>query len=236
MNVDVLCIGAHPDDVEVGIGGLVRNMTLAEYRVGILDLTRGEMASRGSIEDRAAESAEAARILGVTRRENAGLPDGALANTRETQGTLVPILRFFRAKVLIVPHNDDRHPDHSVAHDLVRDANYFAGLAKIEGGTPHRASTLYYYRVYRDPAIPDMVVDVTQTFETKLEALRAYRTQFFNPGYEGEATYVSSEEFWESIRSRALYWGSRIGTTYGEPLYTREPIRVALPPGLEGHS
>ena len=234
MQVDVLCVGAHPDDVEVGIGGLVRKMTAAGHAVGILDLTRGEMGSRGMVEERRAEASEAARILGVSCRENAGLPDGALANTAEQQHVLVPILRSFRAKVLILPHLNDRHPDHASAQALVRDANYFAGLAKIAGGEPHRASHLYYYRVYGDPESPSMIVDVSDTFEAKIEALRAHRTQFFNPTYTGEPTYVSSEAFWESIRNRAAYWGSRIGVTYGETLYALEPIPVTFPPGLEG--
>ncbi|MCL4693841.1 MAG: bacillithiol biosynthesis deacetylase BshB1 [Candidatus Hydrogenedentes bacterium] len=234
QQVDALCVGAHPDDVEVGIGGLVRKMVLAGYRVGILDLSRGEMASRGTVETRAAESAEAARILGVSRRENAGLPDGGLANSTEFQKTLIPILRSFRARVLFIPDAHDRHPDHGAAHDLVRDANYFAGLSMVEGGEPHRAAAVYCYRVYRDPDRPSMVIDVTETFDDKMGALRAYRTQFFNPEYAGTATYVSSEAFWTFIHTRALYWGNQIGVTYGEPLYTREPIRAALPPGLEG--
>jgi bacillithiol biosynthesis deacetylase BshB1 len=234
MQVNVLCIGAHPDDVEVGIGGLVCKLTAAGHAVGILDLTRGEMASRGSVAERAAEATEAARILGVSRRENAGLPDGALANTTEQQRILVPILRSFRANVLILPHSNDRHPDHAAAHALVRDANYFAGLTKIEGGEPHRSPRLYAYRVYGDPEPPSMIVDVSTVFETKIEALRAYRSQLFNPEYEGEPTYVSSELFWESLHNRASYWGSRISVAYAETLYALEPIPVQFPPGLEG--
>jgi len=234
MQVEVLCVGAHPDDVEVGIGGLVRKMTAAGRAVGILDLTRGEMGSRGSVEERRAEASDAARILGVSRRENAGLPDGALANTVEQQRVLVPILRSFHPKILIFPHLNDRHPDHASAHALVRDANYFAGLAKIEGGEPHRAPHLYYYRVYGDSEPPSMIVDISDEFDTKIEALRAYRSQFFNPEYAGEPTYVASEAFWDSIGHRARYWGSRIGAAYAETLYALEPIPVAFPPGLEG--
>ncbi len=236
MNVDVLFVGAHPDDVEVGVGGLVSKLARAGRNVGILDLTRGEMGTRGTVEDRNAESTESARILKVARRENAGLPDGALANTTEFQRALVPLLRSFRAKVLIVPLSNDRHPDHAAAQDLVRDGNYFAGLAKLEGGEPHRATTVYGYRVYGDPEPPAMVVDVSDDFETKMEALRAYRTQFFRPGQRGEPTYVSSEAFWTFIRTRAEYWGSRIGAVFGEPLYTLEPIPVSYPPGLEGNT
>lgn len=235
-HVDVLCVGAHPDDVEVGIGGLVRNLTQAGYCVGILDLTQGEMASRGTVSDRRREADEAAHILGVAHRANAGLPDGGLNNTAEFRSALVPILRSFRASTLIIPDVRDRHPDHEAAHHLMRDANYAAGLTKIEGGSPHRSATVYSYRVYRDPEPPSLVIDITATFDTKLEALRNYRTQFFNPDYEGAATYVSSEAFWRFIETRALYWGNMIDVTYGEPLYTREPMRAVLPPGLEGKS
>jgi len=234
--VDVLAIGAHPDDVEVGIGGLVRKLTLAGRRVGILDLTQGEMGSRGSIDERKREASEAARILGVAERENACLPDGALANTSEMQRALVPILRRFRPHVLLAPYDNDRHPDHTAAHALVRDANYFAGLMRIESDAPaHRAPVVYYYRVYGETTAPQFVVDISNEFEAKLDALRAYRSQFFNPDYKGAPTYVSSEQFWESIRVKAAYWGKSIGVTYGEPLYVQTPLGVQIPPGMEGN-
>ncbi|MBX7257541.1 MAG: bacillithiol biosynthesis deacetylase BshB1 [Candidatus Hydrogenedentes bacterium] len=236
MAVDILAIGAHPDDVEIGIGGLVRKLVLAGRRVGILDLTQGEMGTRGSVEERQQEAADSARILGVAERENACLPDGALANTSVMQRTVVPILRRFRARVILAPYDQDRHPDHSAAHALARDANYFAGLSRIESDAPpHRAPVVYYYRVYGEPTAPQFVVDISKEFETKLEALRAYRSQFFNPEYQGTPTYVSSEEFWESIRVKAAYWGKSIGATYGEPLYVQTPLGVQIPPGMEGN-
>ena len=236
MPVDILAIGAHPDDVEVGIGGLVRKLSLAGRRVGILDLTQGELGSRGTVEERRQEAADAARILGVADRQNACLPDGALANTSEMQRVLVPLLRRFRPRVLLAPYDNDRHPDHSAAHALARDANYFAGLARIEtDAPPHRAPVVYYYRVYGEPTTPQFVVDITGEFDTKLEALRAHRSQFFNPEYEGTPTYVSSEQFWDSIRVKAAYWGKCIGVAYGEPLYVQTPLGVNVPPGMEGN-
>ncbi|MCC6488924.1 MAG: bacillithiol biosynthesis deacetylase BshB1 [Candidatus Hydrogenedentes bacterium] len=233
--VDVLCVGAHPDDVEVGIGGLVHKLVRAGHTIGILDLTRGELGTRGSIEERAEEAQDAARILGVSFRENVGLPDGAIANTRESQGLVIPFLRRFRPKVLIAPHEPDRHPDHSAAHRLIADANYFSGLAKLRcEGAPYRCPRVYFYRVYGESVQPQMLFDITQEFPVKLRALQAFRSQFFNPQYEGAPTYVASEAFWESIQSRAAYWGSRAGVAFAEPLYALEPVILAVPPGLEG--
>jgi bacillithiol biosynthesis deacetylase BshB1 len=235
VTVDVLAIGAHPDDVEIGIGGLVHKLVRRGLTVGILDLTQGELASRGTPRERHEEAGDAARVLGVAIRENAGLPDGHIANSAEHQQTLIPLLRALRPHTVVAPMPDDRHPDHDAAHTLVRDANYFSGLIQINSGNePHRAERMYFYRVYGDPTPPTFVVDISEDFDTKIQALEAYTSQFHNPDFEGELTYVSSEAFWESIRTRAQYWGSRIGTAYGESLHALAPVAVDLPPGLEG--
>lgn len=232
--VDVLAIGAHPDDVELGVGGTVCKLVRQGYRVGILDLTQGEMATRGSVDERRAEAREAASQLGVTIRENAGLPDGAVANSDAMRRTLIKLLRTFRARVIIAPMERDRHPDHDAAHALVRDSNYLAGLARVDDGQePHRAKTVYFYRVYGDATAPQLVVDISETYESKEAALRAYRSQLYNPTYAGDPTYVSSEAFWNSIAVRAAYWGARIGAAYGEPLYCEGPVPLQTVPGLE---
>ena len=234
MIVDVLAVGAHPDDVELGVGGLILKWAQHGYAVGILDLTRGEMATRGTIEERANEAAEAARILGVVQRENADLPDGAVANTHDQQLRVIPFIRAFRPKIVLATMTPDRHPDHAAAHDLVRDAAYFSGLARIETGhEPYRPPTYYYYHPYTEHTIPPMIVDVSEEFESKLQALRAHASQFHNPDYGGKPTYISSPGFWESIRTRAAYWGNRINAAYGETLYTGGPLCIGLPPGLE---
>jgi bacillithiol biosynthesis deacetylase BshB1 len=231
--MNVLAVGAHPDDVEVGIGGLVHKLAKAGHTVGILDLCRGECATRGSVEERHAEATEAARILGVTRRENAGLPDGAIANTDEQRRVVVPLLKSFEADVLLAPFHCDHHPDHEAAHALMRDANHLAGLAKYDGnGAPHRAKRVFFYRVYRSTSMPTMVVDISDEFVTKLDALRAYKSQFHNPDYEGIETHVASEEFWRQIETKAAYWGGRVGVRFGEPLYHDGPVGVGTLPGL----
>jgi bacillithiol biosynthesis deacetylase BshB1 len=230
----VLAVGAHPDDVELGVGGTLHNLAQRGFAVGILDLTRGEMSTRGTVEERAVEAANAAQLLGAARRENAGIPDAAVANTNQLQLAVIPFIRAFRPKTLIVPMRDDRHPDHAAAYHLMRDAAFFAGLAKIETGhDPFRPQFIYYYHpYYESPATPQLVVDITGSFDAKLAAIRAHTTQFYNPGKPGPQTYISTQSFWEGIRIRAVYWGSRIGVGYGEPLYFDGPIGVAVPPSL----
>lgn len=234
MSVDVLAVGAHPDDADLGVGGLLSKLAGLGYRTAILDLTEGELASRGSVEERHKEAHEAARILGVFARENAGIPDGEIANTTQHQHQVAFFLRKFRPTVLLAPMAPDRHPDHTEAHVLIRDANYFAGLHKIDTGQePYRAPNLYYYHAYSDAAIPPaMVLDITEHFETKLRALNAYVSQFHNPGYNGPETFVSSKHFWDNVRTRAAYWGGRVGVAYGEALYADLPLALNLPPGL----
>jgi len=233
-SVDVLAVGAHPDDVELGIGGTLHKLAQRGFAVGILDLTRGEMSTRGTIEERAVEAGNAAQVLGVAQRENAGIPDGAIANTNNLQLTVIPFIRSFRPKTLIIPMLDDRHPDHAAAYHLMRDAAFFAGLVKIETGQePFRPRHIYYYHpYYESPSPPQLVVDITGSFAAKLAALKTHATQFFNPEKPGPQTCVSSQSFWENIRVRAAYWGGRIGVAYGEPLYFEGPIGVAVPPGL----
>jgi len=235
MTVDVLAVGAHPDDVELGVGGLLHKLAKSGHTVGILDLTRGEMGTRGTPEERAQEAAKAAEILGVTRRENAALPDGQLANVTAQQRTLIPLLRSFRARTLLLPQGRDRHPDHRAAYDLVRDAAYFSGLAKIDTGQePYRpAFTYYYHPYYQDNTMPHFVVDISDHFEAKLAAVGAYASQFYNPEYAGKETYISSQTFWERIKVRAEYWGGRVNVTYGEPLSADLPVRLLTLPGLE---
>lgn len=232
-NYDLLIVGAHPDDVEVGVGGIVAKAAKAGMRVAILDLTEGELGSRGSVEERRSEAQAASVALGVAHRANAQLADGGVANSDTQRRKLISHLRELRASVLLCPMHTDRHPDHDAAHYLVRDANYLAGLSRIDTGQePHRASQIYYYRVYGESTPPSALIDISDVFETKLAALRAYKSQLFNPQYEGAATFVSSEAFWNSIRVRAEYWGARIGVKYAEPIYSDSPIALTTLPGL----
>lgn len=235
MIIDVLAIGAHPDDADLGVGGLLRKLVKAGKQVAILDLTEGEMGSRGTVQERRNEAAESARLLGVELRRTAGLPDGGVANTLEQRLVLIRLLRELRPTVLLAPMAPDRHPDHSAAHELVRDANFFSGVHGMDTGQPpHRATSIYYYRAYEGSGeSPTHVVDITDVFEQKLKALRAFRSQFYNPDYNGPETMIASSAFWDGIATRAAYWGNRIGARYGEPLYGTLPVAMDLPPELE---
>ncbi len=234
MTLDVLAVGAHPDDADLGVGGTIIKLSRRGLRVGILDLTRGELATRGRPEEREAEAREAARLLGAAVREGAGLPDGRVANDPEQREAVIRRIRAWRPKVLLAPMIPDRHPDHAAAHALAKDANFLAGVRKVDTGQePHRASVIYYYNAYHETgAEPRFVVDITGVFDAKVDALRAFRSQLYNPAYPGEPTWVASEAFWDAIEARAGYWGSRVGVRYGEPFYGDAPLGLDLPPGL----
>jgi len=232
--VDVLAIGAHPDDVELACGGLLIKLARQGKRVAVLDLTRGEMGSRGDAGQREREALAAADVMGIHAREAADLPDSRLANTTEQQRAIIPFIRKYRPSVICALMAPDRHPDHSAAHALSREANYYSGLERIETGQPpYRAPRMYYFYPYAELAgAPPCVVDISDVFDTKMAALRAYQSQFHNPGYPGPATHISSKQFWEGIETRARYWGGRIGVEHGEPLYTDAPLPLATLPGL----
>lgn len=234
MTVDVLAVGAHPDDVELGVGGLLHSLVCDGFSVAILDLTRGELATRGSVEEREQEARDAAHILGVSRRENVGLPDGRVQNLPEQRLKVVPFIRAFQPRILLAPMRGDRHPDHEAAHYLVRDANFMAGMAKIETDQePHRAGRVYFFAAHGGEGTPAMIADISDSFDAKLASIAAYKSQFHNPSYEGQDTYISSPEFWESLRTKAAYWGWRVGARFGEPLFTDEPVGIDVLPGLE---
>lgn len=238
MTVDVLAIGAHPDDADLGVGGLLCKLANAGRRTAILDLTEGELGSRGTVAERHQEAGEAARQLGVAVRRNAQLPDGGLCDNEEQRLAVIRAIRELRPKVLLAPLRPDRHPDHEAAHDLVRSAHFFAGVHGIDTGhTPHRADAVYAYRAYMEgDQLPTHVVDISNEFDQKRAGLRAFRSQFHNPDYQGPDTLIASEQFWEAIETRAAFWGHKIGVRYGEPLYGTLPIAMHLPPELEDPS
>jgi bacillithiol biosynthesis deacetylase BshB1 len=233
--VDLLAIGAHPDDVELGAGGALLRAIEAGLRVGVLDLTRGELSSRGTVSERQSEAERAAQLLGLATRENAELPDGGLANTDEQRREVIPFIRALKPKVLLTHADLDRHPDHAMAHGLVRDANFFAGITSIEtDAQPYRAERIYFFHPYHDSAQePRFVMDISGQFERKLEVLRAHASQFHNEDYSGDDTHVSSAQFWEGIRNRAAYWGNKIGVRYGESFHFEGPLKLDCFPELE---
>lgn len=223
MTLDALFFGAHPDDVELTSGGLAALLASHGHRVGIADLTRGERASRGTVEERQAEAREAARALGVATRVNLGLPDTGLEGGDPAQRrAVIECLRAHRPRLVVAPHADDAHPDHVEASRLVRAACYLAGLARVEaGGERHRPERVLY-ALYRTDRRATVVVDVSGTWERRMAALRAHASQL-DPD-RGPATYLTQPDFLAEVEARARAWGALIGVRHGEGYRTHGPL------------
>jgi bacillithiol biosynthesis deacetylase BshB1 len=225
--VDLLAIAAHRDDVErTGGGTLIKSAALGR-RTAVVDLTAGETGTRGSAALRGAEAERAAGVMGLAARENLGLPDAGLVNTPETRARLAVAIRRFRPQVVIAPSVRGRHPDHRVASELIRDACFVAGLAKIEPDVPkHRPRKLVHSLAYREyDEKPTFVVDVSAEFEHKLDAIRCYASQFDGLTQAGEV-FPNGEPLYDIVRHQAAHYGSLIRTRYGEPFFTFETMRV----------
>ena len=226
MKLDILAVGAHPDDVELSCGATLAKEVANGKKVGVLDLTRGELGTRGSAELRDKEAADAAKILGLSVRENIALEDGFFQNDKESQLKIIQILRKYKPEVVLCNAIDDRHIDHGKGSKLVSDACFLSGLIKIKtelDGVEQehwRPKHVYHYVQWKN-ITPDIVVDVTGFIDTKMEAVLAYSSQFFNPDIKEGDTPISSANFKESINYRARDLGRLIGTEYGEG-YTAE--------------
>jgi len=229
LEVDLLAVAAHRDDAELTCGGTLAKAARAGHRVGILDLTQGETGTLGSAELRGKEAARAAEVLGVQVRRNAGLGDARLHNDDPSRERLVALLRELRPRAVILPFPVGRHPDHRIASELARDACYLAGLTRYapgDGLAPHRPRKILYALAYReDPVKPSFVVDVTDTFETKLQAIRCYASQFDGATAAGEI-FPTGQDLYELIRVQSAHYGSLIRRPYGEPYFTPETMEV----------
>ena len=226
-SIDVLAIAAHRDDVELTCGGTLLKALEFGKTTAIIDLTQGETGTRGSAELRAEEASRAAEILGVSARINLGLPDAGIINSPETRAELAVAIRRFAPRVVIAPSQNGRHPDHRVTAELVRDACFIAGLRKIEPSVPaHRPHKVINCLTFREDHIkPTFVVDISSVFERKLEAVRAYASQFNDAVQAGEV-YPNGEPLLDIVRHQAAHYGSLIRSRYGEPFYTAETMRV----------
>ena len=225
--VDILAIGAHPDDIELIAGGtLIRAQQLGRS-TAVLDLAAGEMASRGSPDLRAKEAASAAKIMGLTTRENLGFPDSGILNTPETRAKVALVIRRLQPKVVITHSLHGRHPDHPMVAQLVRDACFVAGLKMIEPQVPaYRPLKVIHALSFReDYQKPTFVVDISESFEKKLQAIAAYASQFGEAVQAGEV-YPNGEPLADLIRHHAAHYGSLIRCRYGEPFHTTETMRV----------
>ncbi len=225
--IDLLAIAAHRDDVELTCAGTLVKAQRAGYRTGIVDLTAGETATLGDAETRAREAEQAANVMGVAERVNAGMPDAGIFNTQESRKTVVELIRQMRPRTVILPFPAGRHPDHRIASELCRDACYVAGLARYDAsGEPHRPDKVLYAQAYReDPVKPTFVVDVSGEFDTKMKAIHCYSSQFDGARAAGEL-FPTGQDLYELIRVQNAHYGSLIRCEYGEPFYTLETVRI----------
>lgn len=225
----ILAFGAHPDDVELGCGGTMLKLKKTGYRTGIIDLTEGEMGSRGSVEQRYRESAESAKILQINARENLRIPDGNIDVNQENREKIIRIIRRYKPSLVFAPYSDDRHPDHIHASQLITEGCFYAGLRKMLPELPaHRPFRVIYYMAKYE-FTPSFVIDISEEFSTKMKALQAYRSQFYNPEWPEQQTFISSKWFMESIEFRARHFGWMAGIKCGEPFWIREPMALQDP-------
>jgi bacillithiol biosynthesis deacetylase BshB1 len=221
MPLDILALAAHRDDVEQTCAGTLLKMAERGYRTGILDLTQGEMGTRGTAEDRAREAAEAARILKVSWRHALDIPDGRVENTWENRLKVVRVLREQRPRVLILPYWEGRHPDHYTASILGYEAAFISGLAKLPlEGSAHRPFKIIYASLYRDVR-PTFVVDITDQFETRFASLMAYKSQFTDQE-AGSGIFPAQKEIRARVESMARFYGMMGGVTYAEPFVQKD--------------
>lgn len=232
MQLDILAFGVHPDDVELSCAGTLLASIHQGKKVGIIDLTRGELGTRGSAEIRDEEAAAAAKILGVHHRENLKMADGFFTHSEENIRKIIEVLRKFRPSVILANAVEDRHPDHGRSAKLVADAAFLAGLQKIETQDEYgnlqkafRPTQVFHY--VQDRVLnPDFVFDVTPFYEKKMDSIRAYRTQFYSADSSEPSTYISSPQFLETVKGRDMMMGKKIGVLYGEGFNTEKTIGI----------
>jgi bacillithiol biosynthesis deacetylase BshB1 len=223
--VDLLAIAAHPDDVEQTCGGTLLRMSEQGYRTGIIDLTAGEMGSRGDSETRLSEAAAAAQVLEVSHRSNLRLPDTKLVNWVEYREKLAREIRSLKPRTVIIPYWEARHPDHYHAGAIAFDASFLAGLRKLDPATePHRPFNVVYSSMYAN-VVPTFVVDISAQFERRMESLFCYRSQY-GAHESGSDLFPQEAEIRERLAAIARYYGTLIGVRYGEPFVVKETLRI----------
>ena len=233
MTLDVLVFAAHPDDAELAMGGTIARFANDGFSVGIVDLTRGEMGTRGNADTREKEALKAAKILKTSIRENLLIPDGDIEISNGNIIKVVMLMRKYKPKIVFAPYFSDRHPDHISASKLIKRAMFVSGLEKINTSESeiaqhaYRPSKLFYYmQTYTFE--PSFIVDISNFFETKMKSVWAYSTQFHDPESNEPETFISSPEFIDYVEARAKYYGFQIGKKFGEPFYCEEKIELNL--------
>jgi N-acetylglucosamine malate deacetylase 1 len=232
--LDVLAVFSHPDDAELSVAGTLLKLKSLGYRTGVLDMTRGEMGTRGSPEIRAKESLEAARVMKLDVRANLEQPDGHVWLNEESRTAVVRMIRKYRPKVLLTTHWDDPHPDHASTCRIVREAARMATMGRydVEGNQQPVKMPAMMHSIYSRLVQPSFIVDVSEFVEEKMRAIKTHASQFFNAESKEPATRISAEGFLEEIEFRMRYFGSLIGVKAGEPFYVREALNVNDPVAL----
>lgn len=226
MPVDVLAIAAHPDDIELTCAGTLVMLARRGRRFGIVDLTRGEMGTRGSAQTREAEARRAGEILGAAFRETLDLTDGGLDTGRAAELAVIEVLRREKPRLVLTCYPEDRHPDHARAGRLVTDAAFYAGLRKLETARPaHRPQQVLYFSTFFVQE-PSLLVDVTPAMETRRNAVRAFASQFHDPASREPQTMMSRESFLETVEARARHFGMLAGVEFAEGFVSRRPPRI----------
>jgi bacillithiol biosynthesis deacetylase BshB1 len=221
LKLDILAFAAHPDDAELSCSGTLVSHIRKGYKVGIVDLTRGELGTRGTAFIREQESAKATEIMGVHARENLGFRDGFFTNDEAHQLVVIKAIRKYKPEIILCNALSDRHPDHGKGSDLLRDASFLSGLRMIkteldgQNQAPWRPKVVYHY-IQNNYIEPDIIVDISDTWDIKLQAIKAFKTQFFDPESNEPSTFISSPQFLEFLEARAKEFGHRIGVKYGE--------------------
>jgi bacillithiol biosynthesis deacetylase BshB1 len=221
MKLDILAVGVHPDDVELGCSGTLMKHIDLGYKVGILDLTKGELGTRGNVKTRMKEVAAATKLMKLHVRESLDFADGFFTNDKKHQLETIKLIRHYQPNIVFANAPYDRHPDHGRSAQLVRDACFYAGLAKVETkykGDKQKAfrpKAVYHY-IQALHAEPDFVVDITDYFPRKVEVIKAFKSQFYNPGSKDPQTFISSPQFMEFVRARAIHFGVPAGVAYAE--------------------
>lgn len=231
MKLDILVFGAHPDDVELSCSGALLVEKFKGKKVGIVDLTRGELGTRGTAQTRKQEAEDAAAVMQMDVRENLEMADGFFKNDEEHQRKIITTLRKYQPEIVLCNAPADRHPDHGRGADLIYTASFLSGLIKIETKENNSVQKAwrpkYVFNYIQDRYFnPDFVVDITDVFEKKIEAIKAYKTQFYDPNSKEPETYISSPEFLESIIYRAKMFGKLIGVKYAEGFLSKKMIGI----------
>lgn len=220
-------IGAHPDDIELNCGGTVLKLVESGKNVGIIDLTEGELSTRGNRRSRILETSAASKLLGISFRENLKIRDGSIEINKINREKIIRVLRKYKPEIVFAPYPNDRHPDHIYAGNLIRESVFYSGLMKIRTGNlkAFRPGKLYFYRSAIDIPV-SFIFDISSVFKKKLEVLKCYRTQFYDSESKEPETFISSSFFMNEIEARARHYGFKIGAEFGEPYFSYDAIRI----------